>query len=184
MNPEVDNSYFYFVSMINKTIFLTLYFSLLLCSCSRQEKQQRSFDFIPPEVVEAKAYIVPQEKMAPPEISSVKEVKRKAVSKPKVIPFHSNVFPASKPRTVVAGAPKICVPGHDGFHLAGDTQVLIVLSQRDLPKSSLEKTRKSIITALKASAHLKCSKALRQIGYSPLSRIKQAICGYPALKVD
>src|SRR4030095_13357221 len=64
---------------------------------------------------EAKGYIVPQDKMAPPEIIPFKEIKSKAVRKPKVIPFHSNVIPAGNPKRVVAAAPKICVPGQNGF---------------------------------------------------------------------
>jgi ligand-binding sensor domain-containing protein/anti-sigma regulatory factor (Ser/Thr protein kinase) len=108
--------------MINRIIVLSdsyriLFFSLLLCACSRQEKQQSSFDFNPPEVVEAKPYIVPQDKMAPPEITPAKEITNKAISKPRVISFHSNVFPAGKPKVVTAGAPKICVPGQTGFSL-------------------------------------------------------------------
>ena len=66
--------------MINKKTFLFFFFSLLICAC-RQKKQQSSFDLIPPEIVEARPYIVPQAKMAPPEITPVKELKSKALSK-------------------------------------------------------------------------------------------------------
>ncbi|WP_276501244.1 two-component regulator propeller domain-containing protein [Terrimonas pollutisoli] len=103
--------------MINKIFFLPLFFSLLLCACGRQKKHQSSFDFIPPEVVEAKGYVVSQDKMAPPEITPAKEIKSKAVSKPKLTNINSNISPVGKPRIVAAGAPKICTPGQAGFAL-------------------------------------------------------------------
>ena len=103
--------------MINKITFLILSFSLLQYSCNRQKKQQSSFDFIPPDVVEAKGYIVPQDKMAPPEITPAKEIKSKAIGKPKVVNLNSNIYPVAKPKTVAASAPKICTPGQDGFAL-------------------------------------------------------------------
>src|SRR5688572_2244556 len=103
--------------MLNKITFLFLFISLLLCACSRQKKNQNSFDFIPPEVTEVKGYIVPQDKMAPPEITPVKEIKSKAVSKPKTINLNSNIYPVAKPTRVAAGAPKICTPGQGGFEL-------------------------------------------------------------------
>ena len=94
-------------------IMLLIIFSFLQLHCERKEQQPAVFD-LQPEVVEAKAYVVSQDKTAPPEIIPVKEIKNKA-SKPKVIPFHSNVSPVGKPKRVVAGAPKICVPGQDAF---------------------------------------------------------------------
>lgn len=97
------------------TLLLTV-FSLLQFHCERKNRQAAVFD-AQPEVVEAKGYVVPQDKMMPPEITPVKEIKNKAISKPKVISFHSNVFPAGKPKVVTAGAPKICVPGQNGFSL-------------------------------------------------------------------
>ena len=103
--------------MINKITFLFLFISLLLCACSRQNKHQTSFDFNPPKVIEVKGYIVPQNKMAPPEITPVKEIKSKAVSKPKTITFIQIFIPVAKPKIVAAGAPKICTPGRDGFAL-------------------------------------------------------------------
>ncbi len=97
-------------------IYLILFFSLLQFACERQKQKVGSFDFPSPEVVEAKGYVVPENKMAPPEISPAKEIKSKAIRKPKVINLNSNVHPVVKPIIVSAGAPKICVPG-DGFSL-------------------------------------------------------------------
>ena len=103
--------------MRKQIIYLILFISLLQYACQRQKEQYASFVFQPPEVVEAKGYVVPQDKTASPEIIPVKEIKSKALSEPKVINLNSNVHPAGKPIIVPAGAPKICVPGEDGFSL-------------------------------------------------------------------
>lgn len=103
--------------MVNKITILILFLSFLLFACNSEKKQQSSVDFIPPEVVEAKAYVVPQDKMAPPEIAPAKEIKSKAISEPKTITLNSNINPAGKPIIVPAGTPKICTPGQDGFAL-------------------------------------------------------------------
>lgn len=101
--------------MGNQIIYLVVIFSLLQNACQRQ--QQIVSDFPPPEVVEAKGYIVPQNKMSPPEISPAKEIKSKAISKPKVVNVSSNAHPVGKPIVVSVVPPKICVPGHNGFSL-------------------------------------------------------------------
>jgi ligand-binding sensor domain-containing protein/signal transduction histidine kinase len=101
--------------MRKKIAYLMLLFSAVQSGCERQQQKQAGFDFPPPEVFEAKGYIVPGNKIAPPEISPAKEIKRKVISKPEVVNLKSNVRPAGKPIAVSAGAPKICVPGHDGF---------------------------------------------------------------------
>jgi ligand-binding sensor domain-containing protein len=100
---------------ITITLLLTV-FSFLQFHCER-EKQQSAILDSQPEVVEAKGYVVPQDEMAPPEITLVKEITNKAFSKPKVISFHSNKVPVGKPKVVTAGTPKICVPGRNGFSL-------------------------------------------------------------------
>jgi ligand-binding sensor domain-containing protein len=100
---------------IKITLLLTI-FSFLQFHCERKKQQPAILDS-QPEVVEAKGYVVPQDKMAPPEITPVKEITNKAVSIPKVISFHPNVIPAGKPKVVAAGTPKVCVPGRNGFSL-------------------------------------------------------------------
>ena len=103
--------------MVNRITILILFLSFLLFACNKEKKQQSSVDFIPPEVVEAKAYVVPQNKMAPPEIAPAKEIKSKAISEPKTITLNSNINLPGKPIIVPAGTPKICTPGQDGFAL-------------------------------------------------------------------
>jgi len=66
--------------MVNKITIIILFLSFLLFACNREKKQQSSVDFMPPEVVEARAYVVPQDKMAPPVITPAKEIKSKATS--------------------------------------------------------------------------------------------------------
>jgi hypothetical protein len=100
-----------------KEFYIILFFSLFQYACERSKQQEYSFDFPPPEVVEAKGFVVPQDKMAPPEITPAKEIKSKAIREPKVVNLKSNVRPAGKPIVVPAGAPKICVPGQHGFSL-------------------------------------------------------------------
>ena len=102
---------------MRKIIYLILFFSLQQCACERQKQQNASFVVQPPEVVEAKGYTIPQDKTVPPEIIPVKEIKSKAVSEPKVINLNSNVHPVGKPIIVPVGAPKICIPGENGFNL-------------------------------------------------------------------
>ena len=103
--------------MVNKITIIILFLSFLLFACNREKKQQSSVDFMPPEVVEARAYVVPQDKMAPPVITPAKEIKSKATSKPKVITLNPNIHPAGRAIIVSAGPPKICTPGQGGFAL-------------------------------------------------------------------
>ncbi len=103
--------------MRKKIIYLILFLSVVQPSCKRQNQKPGSIDFPAPEVVEAKGYVVPQDKMAPPEITPAIEIKSKAISKPKVVNLNSTVHPVRKPMAVPAGAPKICVPGQNGFSL-------------------------------------------------------------------
>jgi ligand-binding sensor domain-containing protein len=125
--------------MVNKTAFLILFLSLLQYACNRNKKQQASFDFTPPEVVEAKVYVMPQNKMAPPEIAPAKEIKSKAVSKPKRINLKSTIYPVPKPKIVTAGAPKICTPGQDGFSLPKVVQAIDSPFTAGIPEVTIAK---------------------------------------------
>jgi len=86
-------------------------------SCISKKQEHESPDFPPPEVFDAKPYVVPKDKMAPPEIIPAVETVCKFISKPKVTTLKSNVFPVGKTKLVLAGAPKICVPGENGYSL-------------------------------------------------------------------
>lgn len=125
--------------MVNKITILILFLSFLLSACDREKKQQSSVDFIPPEVVEAKAYVVPPDKMASPEIATAKEIKSKALSKPKTITLNSNMSPVGQPIIVHAGAPKICTPGRDGFALPMIVAVVDSPSKAGVPEVTLAK---------------------------------------------
>ena len=103
--------------MKQQTIFFALIFSLLQPACTNQKQTQETPDFPPPEVFEAKGYVVPQDKMAPPEITPAIETVSKAVNKPRVTTLKSNIFPVGKPNVVAAGEPKICTPGENGYSL-------------------------------------------------------------------
>src|SRR5262245_44439457 len=94
-----------------------LIITVFLFACGRQKEQQEPPDFQPPEVFDAKPYVVQQDKMTQPKITPAIETVSKAVSKPKVTTLKSNIFPVGKPKVVVAGAPKICTPGENGFTL-------------------------------------------------------------------
>lgn len=50
--------------MRNQITCFTIVFCLLQFACNRD--QQNGFDFKTPKVIEAKSYVVPLEKMAPP----------------------------------------------------------------------------------------------------------------------
>ena len=102
---------------MNKITCLIFFFCLLLVACKNNRSQQNGFELLPPEVIEAKGYTVPQEKISPPEIIPAKEIKNTSFNRPMVINLHSNVHTAGAPKIVKAGAPKICVPGKDGFSL-------------------------------------------------------------------
>jgi ligand-binding sensor domain-containing protein len=110
--------------MKNKLFYFYIFSSLLVGACSNRMKHPPRFDFMAPEVVEAKGFIVPMARTATPEIYPVREKAFKSVSKPKVIPVHSTVIPAGKPKVIAAKAPRICRPGRDGFSLP-EIQMLI-----------------------------------------------------------
>ena len=106
-----------FFLMEKKITYFFLLSFLLQISCAREKQKQETPDFPPPEVFDAKPYVVPQDKMAPPEITPAIETASKVVSKPKVTTLKSNVFPVGKPKVVAAGEPKICTPGENGYSL-------------------------------------------------------------------
>src|SRR5262245_36701303 len=101
--------------MIKRIIYFLVL--VLQISCKSEKQERETPDFPPPEVFDAQPYVVPQEKMAPPEITAAIETVSKVVSKPKVTTLKSNVFPVGKPKLIVAGEPKICTPGENGYSL-------------------------------------------------------------------
>src|SRR6476620_6501838 len=107
--------------MIRKIIYFLL---LVQLSCKNEKPEQETPYFPQPEVFDAKPYVVPRDKMAPPEIIPAVETACKFVSKPKVTTLKSNVFPVGKTKLVLAGTPKICVPGENGYSIP-DTMLLV-----------------------------------------------------------
>ena len=96
-----------------RTFFLII--TIFQFACGRQQEQRAAPDFPPPEVFDAQPYVVPQDKMATPEITRAIETVSKSVSKPKVTTLQSNIFPVGKPKVIIPGPPKICVPGENGY---------------------------------------------------------------------
>ena len=120
------------------TYFFLLSFFLQI-SCTQEKQKQETPDFPPPEVFDAKPYVVPQDKMAPPEITPAIETISRAVSKPKVTTLKSNVFPVGKPKVVAASAPKICTPGENGFSLPEIVPAIDSIVPAGLPEIVLVK---------------------------------------------
>src|SRR5215470_9730489 len=108
-------------AMIKRIIYFLL---LLQISCKNEKQEQETPDFPAPEVFDAKPYVVPQDKMAPPEITPAIETVCKRVSKPKVTTLKSNVFPVGKPEVFIAGEPKICTPGENGYSFPDTAQAI------------------------------------------------------------
>ena len=123
--------------MKEQTIFFALIFSLLQPACTNQKQAQDAPDFPAPEVFEAKGYVVPQDKMAPPEITPAIETVSKAVSKPRVTTLKSNIFPVGKPNVVTAGEPKICTPGENGYSLPEIVSAIDSIVPAGLPATVL-----------------------------------------------
>jgi len=124
--------------MKKKIIYFFLLF-LLQISCTSKKQEQETPDFPPPEVFDAKPYAVPQDKMAPPEITPAIETVSKVVSKPKVTTLASNVFRVGKPKVVIARAPKICVPGENGYSLPDTVPAVDSTVPAGLPEEILVK---------------------------------------------
>ncbi|HYK45630.1 MAG TPA: hypothetical protein VEV83_10710, partial [Parafilimonas sp.] len=86
--------------------------AVFICSLSCTQKQEAShYNLIEPTVVEAKGDIVLKEKMATPQSVPIGKLKVVTAGKPTVVPVPTNIHLAGIPRTVIAGAPKICTPG-------------------------------------------------------------------------
>ena len=72
-----------------------------------------------PKVTEAHGYVVPKDSTTEPTVILVdeKKLKKIPVGKPKVASISTNIHPAGKPKSVVAGKPRVCTPGQDTFLL-------------------------------------------------------------------
>lgn len=93
-----------------------LYCFLIFCSCNKRQIQQTPFLFTP-KIVESKGSLVPGDSLAEPVVIPVVESKltKIKVGQPKVVAANTNIHPVGTPKVVLAGTPKICVPGQDGF---------------------------------------------------------------------
>jgi len=100
---------------------LLILISALIAACSRPKQQQESFDFKPPTVVEAKPYRVPAEKLAPPIVVPVSNIKTIPMGRPKIINLnpnlYKNVYEPEIKKILPMGTPKLITPGKDGFKL-------------------------------------------------------------------
>ena len=96
---------------------LTIFLISILLSCNDNEKKH--LPYIEPKVVETIGYIVPKDSMSEPTIIRVDETKliKTSVGKPKIIPTNLNVHPLGEPKIILAGTPRICIPGKDSFLL-------------------------------------------------------------------
>jgi len=98
---------------MNKFIH-TILVALLLCSCARQQKPDKTIAFNP-LTIEANGYIVPDDSMAnPPKILAGKPTIIPA-GKPTVVYTNTNERPAIKPAIILAGTPRSITPGQDSF---------------------------------------------------------------------
>jgi ligand-binding sensor domain-containing protein/signal transduction histidine kinase len=97
---------------------LLIFFLLSILSCSRQQDQKRPNSYFP-KVVEAKGYVVPKDSMDDPKVTSTEEIKLDEINagKPTVVHTNTNVHFAGIPKIVLAGKPRICIPGQDTFSL-------------------------------------------------------------------
>jgi ligand-binding sensor domain-containing protein/signal transduction histidine kinase len=88
---------------------------LLLSSCGHNNMRQLKLNQV--KVVAAKGYVVPEDSLAQPKVIFVDESKLKKVQagKPEVIVRNSNIFPAGKPKVVLAGIPLVVTPGTGSF---------------------------------------------------------------------
>jgi hypothetical protein len=148
---------------MRKKIIYFFLLCLLQISCKSKKQEQETPDFPPPEVFDAKPYVVPQDKMAPPQITPAIETVSKVVSKPKVTTLASNVFSVGKPKVVIAGAPKICTPGENGYSLpdtvpavgstvpAGLPEVLLVKDIQAKDNNSASFTPLTTLNGLKSN---------------------------------
>ena len=94
-----------------------LLFALLLWACGSRPEADSSRNRLNPE--EVQGYIVPLDSIAAPKQIQVDEGKLKKIpaGQPRVIPTNTNLHPAGTPEVLVAGIPRISVPGTDSFAL-------------------------------------------------------------------
>ena len=106
--------------MTTKTLLLKvlLIIGLFFFSCT-QHKEQEGPNTFAPKVIASIGYVVPKDSMAEPKVILVDESKLKKVKvgTPKVVPTNINVHPVGKPKIVLAGTPRVCIPGQDTFSL-------------------------------------------------------------------
>ncbi|MFN5305551.1 MAG: hypothetical protein ACK5CV_00160, partial [Bacteroidota bacterium] len=92
--------------------------AIFLFACNGR-KEQASLNAFTPKVVEARGYVVPKDSMAEPKVVLVDESKLNKIpaGNPKVVPTITNVHPVGNPKMVMAGIPRVIVPGTDTFSL-------------------------------------------------------------------
>ena len=104
--------------MTTKSLFQVVLFiaGLFFFSCTQPKEQEHS-TIIAPKVMTAIGYTVPNDSVTPPKVVVVDERKLKKIKAgtPKVVPTHTNVHPVGKPKIVLVGTPRVCIPGQDTF---------------------------------------------------------------------
>ncbi len=93
-----------------------LYCFLIFCSCNESQPYQTPL-LLTPKMVESKGSRVSADSLAEPVVISVIESKltKIKVGQPKVVAANTNIHPVGNPKAVLAGTPKICVPGQGGY---------------------------------------------------------------------
>jgi len=90
--------------------------TFIVSSCTESQPEQSVVGFKPPKVVEAKGYVVPAEKMAPPKVVAVLDnIKKTKAGKPKVIKLKTDSSVTVNSRVLLVGSPVIATPGQGGF---------------------------------------------------------------------
>ncbi len=106
--------------MTTKNLFQAVLFITGFCffSCTQHKEQEYPATFAP-KVMAATCYIVSNDSVTPPKVVVVDERKLKKVKAgtPKVLSTNTNVHPVGKPKIVLAGTPRVCIPGQDTFLL-------------------------------------------------------------------
>jgi ligand-binding sensor domain-containing protein/signal transduction histidine kinase len=72
-----------------------------------------------PMYFEVKGYVVPKDRLSPPEIIQVdtNTLRKFPFKKPKAIPVDPKIRPAGQPKVIKPGKPKVITPGKDGYAL-------------------------------------------------------------------
>ena len=101
--------------ILHTSLFIALLFFL---SCTEHKEETRS-NALAPRVITSNGYVVPKDSMAEPEIIFLDESKliKIPAGNPKVVLTNTNVRLAGKPKIVLVGTPRICVPGQGAFLL-------------------------------------------------------------------